>query len=48
MWDENHDGKNVDRPSVSAQNGYETLLQENQAYAGNDHNDEDVGHNQSI
>jgi hypothetical protein len=28
-WDENHDGKNVYRPSVSAQNRCETLLQEN-------------------
>jgi hypothetical protein len=44
----NHDGENVDCPSVSAQSECETLQQENEGYAGNDHHDEDVGHNQSI
>jgi hypothetical protein len=44
----NHDGENVDRPSVSAQNGCETLLQENQAYTKNNHHDEDVGRIQSV
>jgi hypothetical protein len=38
----------VDHPSVSAQSGCMNLLQENQAYMGNDHHDEDVGRNQSI
>jgi hypothetical protein len=47
-WDMNHDGENMDHPSVSAQGECETLQQENQAYAGNDHHDEDVGHNQNI
>jgi hypothetical protein len=47
-WDENHDGENVDRSSVLAQNGCEALLHENQAYAENDHHDENVGHNQSV
>jgi hypothetical protein len=47
-WDENYDEENVDRPSVSTQNGCETLLQENHAYAGNDHHDEDRSHNQSV
>jgi hypothetical protein len=31
----NHDGENVDRPSVSAQSECETLQQENQAYVRN-------------
>jgi hypothetical protein len=44
----NHDGKNVDRLSVSAQSECVALQQEKQAYAGNDHHDEDVGHNQNI
>jgi hypothetical protein len=43
-WDENHDGGNMDHPSVSAQNGCETLVQENRAYAGYDHHDEDMCH----
>jgi hypothetical protein len=47
-WDENHDEENIDHPSVSAQNGCETLLQENQAYAGNDHPDEDVDRIQGV
>jgi hypothetical protein len=47
-WDENHNGENVDRPSVSTQNGCETLLQEKQAYAGNNHHDEDVGRIQNV
>jgi hypothetical protein len=47
-WDVNHDGKSVDRPSVSAQSGEKTLKWENQAYAGNDHHDEDVGRIQSV
>jgi hypothetical protein len=47
-WDVNHDGKNVDRLSVSAQSECETLKQEKQAYAENDHHDKDVGHNQNI
>jgi hypothetical protein len=33
---------------VSAQNECETFQQENQAYAGNDHHDEDVGRIQSV
>jgi hypothetical protein len=47
-WDVNHDGENVDRPSVSAQSECTTLQQENQAYVGNDHHDEDMGRNQSV
>jgi hypothetical protein len=47
-WDVNHVGKNVDHPSVLAQSECRTLQQENQAYVGNDHHDEDVGHNQSV
>jgi hypothetical protein len=46
--DVNHDGENVDRPSVWAQRESKTLQQENHAYVGNDHHDEDVGHNQSV
>jgi hypothetical protein len=42
----NHDGENVDRPSVSPQGGGRTLQQENQAYVRNDHHDEDLGYNQ--
>jgi hypothetical protein len=38
----NHDGDNVDHPSVLAQSGCRTLQQENQAYTGNDYHDEDV------
>jgi hypothetical protein len=44
----NHDGENMGHPSVSTQSGERTLHRENQAYAGNDHHDEDVGHNQSV
>jgi hypothetical protein len=40
--DVNHDGESVDRPSVSTQSGERTLQREKQAYAGNDHHDEDV------
>jgi hypothetical protein len=47
-WDVNHDGKNVERSSVSTQGGERTLEWENQAYVGNGHHDEDVGHNQSV
>jgi hypothetical protein len=47
-WDVNHNGESVDRPCVSAQSGEWTLRRENQAYAGNGHHDEDVGHNQSV
>jgi hypothetical protein len=47
-WDVNDDEESVDRPSVSAQGGGMTLQQENQAYAENDHHDEDVGQNQSV
>jgi hypothetical protein len=47
-WDVNHDGENVGHPDVSAQSVCEPLQQENQAYAGNDHHDEDVGHIQSV
>jgi hypothetical protein len=47
-WDVNHDGESVDRPSVSTQSGGRTLQRKNQAYVGNDHHVEDVGHNQSI
>jgi hypothetical protein len=47
-WDVNHDEESVDRPSVSAQSGGRTLQRENQAYAENDHHDEDVGRNQSV
>jgi hypothetical protein len=46
-WDVNHDGENVDRPSVLAQNECKTLQQENRAYAGDDPHEEDVGRNQS-
>jgi hypothetical protein len=45
QWDENHAGENVDRPSVWAQSECDTLQQENQAYTGNNHHDEDMGHN---
>jgi hypothetical protein len=48
QWDENHDGENMDHPSVWAQSGCKTLKQENQAYVGNDHHDKDVGYNQSF
>jgi hypothetical protein len=44
----NHDRENVDRPSVLAKSEYKTLQQGNHAYAGNDHHDENVGHNQSV
>jgi hypothetical protein len=44
----NHDGENVDRPSVLAQSECMTLQQENHAYTGDDHHDEDVSRNQSI
>jgi hypothetical protein len=47
-WDMNHDGENVDRPTVLAQSECNTLQQENYAYTGNDHHDEDVGRNQSV
>jgi hypothetical protein len=47
-WDVNHNGENMDHPSVSAQSEYETLQQENHAYTGYDHHDEDVGHNQNV
>jgi hypothetical protein len=40
--DENHDGENVNRLSISTQNRCETLVQENQAYAKNNHHNEDV------
>jgi hypothetical protein len=40
--------KNVYHPSVSAQDGCETFLQENKVYAGNDHHDEGVGHIQCV
>jgi hypothetical protein len=43
-----HDGENMDRPSVMAQSEYETIHQENQAFTGDDHHDEDVCHNQSV
>jgi hypothetical protein len=43
-----HDGKNVDHPSVLAQSDCKTLQQENRAYAGDDHHDDNVGRNQSI
>jgi hypothetical protein len=39
----NHDVESVDRPSVSAQSGRRTLQWKDQAYAGNDHHDENVG-----
>jgi hypothetical protein len=44
----NHNGENMDHPSVSAQSGCRTLQQENQVYVGNDHHDEDVSRNQSV
>jgi hypothetical protein len=47
-WGMNHDRENMDRLDVSAQSGCKTLQQKNQAYAGNDHHDEDVGHIQNI
>jgi hypothetical protein len=46
--DVNYNGENVDHPSVWAQSGCRTLQLENQVYTGNDHHDEDVGHNQSV
>jgi hypothetical protein len=47
-WDMNHDGEKVDRLGVLAQGECDILQQENQAYVGNDHHDEDVGRNQSV
>jgi hypothetical protein len=47
-WDMNHDGENVDHSSVLAQSECKTLQQENHAYTGDNHHDENVGHNQSI
>jgi hypothetical protein len=44
----NHDWKNVHRLGVSAQGECDKLQQKNQAYAGNDHHDEDVGRIQSV
>jgi hypothetical protein len=44
----NHDRENVDHPSVLAQSECKVLQQENRAYAGDDHHDENVGRNQSI
>jgi hypothetical protein len=44
----NHDGENMEHPSVSAQGGGRTLQQENLAYTGNNYHDEDVGRNQRI
>jgi hypothetical protein len=41
----NQDVENMDHQCVSAQSEYETLKQKNQAYAGNDHHDEDVSLN---
>jgi hypothetical protein len=41
--DVNHDGEYMHHSSVLAQSECRTLLQENQAYAGNNHHDEDVG-----
>jgi hypothetical protein len=46
--DVNHDEESVDRPNDLAQSGGMALQQENQAYTGSDHHDEDVGHNQSV
>jgi hypothetical protein len=40
--------ENVDCPSVGPQSECKTLQQENHAYVGNDHHNEDVGHNQGI
>jgi hypothetical protein len=48
QWDVNHDGGNVDRLDVWSQSECVKLLQENQAYAGNDHHDEDVGRIQGV
>jgi hypothetical protein len=48
QWDENHNRKNVDRPSVQAQSEYKTLQQENHAYTGYDYHNEDVGCNESV
>jgi hypothetical protein len=47
-WDENYDRENVDHPSLLAQNGCKILQQENHVYAGKDHHNEDMGHNQNI
>jgi hypothetical protein len=38
----------MDRASVLAQSECKTLQQENRAYAGDDHHDENIGHNQSV
>jgi hypothetical protein len=48
QWDVNHDEENVDHPSVLSQSKYKTLQQENHTYVGDDHHDENVGHNQSF
>jgi hypothetical protein len=40
--------ENVDRLSVLTQSECKILQQENCAYAGDDHHDEDMGHNQSV
>jgi predicted phage-related endonuclease len=44
----NHDGANVDGPSVCAQSECKTLKQENHAYMGNDYQDDNVGRNKII
>jgi hypothetical protein len=44
----NLNGENVDRPSVLAQSECKMLQQENRAYTGGNHHDENVGHNQSV
>jgi hypothetical protein len=44
-WDVNNDRENVNRLSVWAQSEYKSIQQENWAYTGNDHYDEDVSRN---
>jgi hypothetical protein len=44
----NHDGENMDHPSVLAQSECKTLQQENRVYTGDGHHDDNVGHNQSV
>jgi hypothetical protein len=41
----NNDGESMDHPSVLAQSECKTLQEENHAYAGDDHHDENVGRN---
>jgi hypothetical protein len=48
-WDENHDGKKMWIVQVSRlKTGVKPSCRKKQAYMGNDHHDEDVGHIQSV